>query len=91
MSAEADGPVCDSNACGTPGVTANISTALPSNEALEIFDDDDLCVLDGESQRRPFKDLYSGPNTTDKVLIVFIRHFFCSVRFRPSDFLFFVF
>ena len=58
---------------------------LPSAETqLQVAD---YPVFDREGKELPFSDVYNGRNATDRTLIVFVRHFFCSVCF----FLFFFF
>ena len=39
----------------------------------------DLPVLDQNKTPRPFKSLYSGTKSTERTLVIFIRHFFCGV------------
>jgi len=53
------------------------NNALPSQETLRKLDD--YVVLDRHGQSHPFKSLYSGPNAARRVLIIFVRHFFCGV------------
>jgi len=36
-------------------------------------------VLDKDGKTVPFRNIYSGPNVTRRVLVIFIRHFFCGV------------
>lgn len=50
---------------------------LPSREALKKIED--FPVLDQDGRAIPFKTLYTGPNVARRVLIIFIRHFFCGV------------
>jgi hypothetical protein len=38
-------------------------------------------VLDRDGRSRPFKSLYSGPMVPRRVLVIFVRHFFCGVRY----------
>ncbi len=54
---------------------------LPTAAALREIDD--LVVLDAEGKAHTFKSLYTS---APRVLIIFIRHFFCGVRiaFRPE-------
>ena len=57
---------------------------LPSQETLRKVED--YVVLDSHGQPHPFKSLYSGRNAARRVLIVFVRHFFCGVgRFRVDS------
>lgn len=52
---------------------------LPSQEMLRKVES--MIVLDKDGKARPFKSLYSGPNVARRVLVIFIRHFFCGVSF----------
>jgi hypothetical protein len=55
-----------------------VSTALPSKSTLEEIAD--LPVLGVDGQIVPFKSLYwSDTSEGKKVMIIFIRHFFCGV------------
>lgn len=54
-----------------------VSNKLPSRSDLEKIAD--WPVLDGSGQKIAFKDLYSSANGSRRVLIIFIRHFFCGV------------
>lgn len=55
-----------------------VSTALPSKSTLEEIAD--LPVLGVDGQTVPFKSLYwSDTSEGKKVMIIFIRHFFCGV------------
>ncbi len=55
----------------------NVSSKLPSQRDLERVAD--LPVLDSNGEPHPFKTLHSSPNGPQRVLIIFIRHFFCGV------------
>ncbi|KAI2624113.1 hypothetical protein GGS21DRAFT_532988 [Xylaria nigripes] len=48
---------------------------LPSCETLRAIED--YTVLDRDGRTRPFKSLYSGHNAARRVLLIFVRHFFC--------------
>ncbi|KUJ17941.1 uncharacterized protein LY89DRAFT_583519 [Mollisia scopiformis] len=48
---------------------------LPSLKTLKKIEN--LPVLDQDGKAIPFKNLYTGPNVARRVLIIFIRHFFC--------------
>ena len=50
---------------------------LPTLETLKKIEN--LSVLDQDGKAVPFKNLYTGPNVPKRVLIIFIRHFFCGV------------
>jgi hypothetical protein len=55
-----------------------VSTSLPSKSTLEKSAD--LPVFDVDGKTVPFKSLYwSDGNESQKVMIIFIRHFFCGV------------
>ena len=55
----------------------DVSSKLPSQKDLENVAD--LPVLDVDGQSHPFKTLYSTQHGPQRVLIIFIRHFFCGV------------
>lgn len=55
----------------------DVSSKLPSQRDLERVAD--LPVLDANGQPHPFKTLHSGPDGPQRVLLIFIRHFFCGV------------
>ncbi|KAI0002761.1 AhpC/TSA antioxidant enzyme-domain-containing protein [Xylariaceae sp. FL0662B] len=48
---------------------------LPTLETLRKIET--YIVLDRDGKSRPFKSLYAGHNVARRVLIIFIRHFFC--------------
>lgn len=50
---------------------------IPSLELLRKVQD--FSVLDKDGKSRPFKSVYSGPNVPRRVLVIFVRHFFCGV------------
>lgn len=50
---------------------------LPSPETLKKIED--YIVLDRDGRSHAFKTLYSGTNVARRVLMIFIRHFFCGV------------
>lgn len=50
---------------------------LPSPEKIKQIDD--YIVLDKDGRSHTFKTLYSGTNVARRVLIIFVRHFFCGV------------
>ena len=57
---------------------------LPSPETLSKIDQ--YIVLDRDGKTHTFQSLYSGPNVARRVLVVFVRHFFCGVSRRPLVF-----
>ncbi|KAI1851046.1 hypothetical protein JX266_003711 [Neoarthrinium moseri] len=48
---------------------------LPSEETLRKLEK--YTVLDESGKSHTFKSLYTGPNVARRVLIIFVRHFFC--------------
>jgi hypothetical protein len=54
------------------------NNTLPTVKILRKIEDYQL--LDAEGKSHTFKSLYSGPGITRRVLVIFIRHFFCGVR-----------
>lgn len=50
---------------------------LPSPETLKKIED--YVVLDGHGKSHTFKSLYKGRNAARRVLVIFVRHFFCGV------------
>ncbi|KAK2593882.1 hypothetical protein QQS21_008402 [Conoideocrella luteorostrata] len=48
---------------------------LPSEETIKKIEN--YTILDKDGKTRTFKSLYSGNNVARRVLVVFIRHFFC--------------
>ncbi|KAF9882204.1 hypothetical protein CkaCkLH20_00240 [Colletotrichum karsti] len=48
---------------------------LPTPETLKKIEN--YVVLDRHGKSHPFKDLYTGRNVARRVLIIFVRHFFC--------------
>jgi hypothetical protein len=55
----------------------NTNNDLPTRETLKQVED--FPILDQDGKAVPFKTLYTGPNVARRVLIIFIRHFFCGV------------
>jgi hypothetical protein len=64
----------------------NTNNELPTQATLKKIQN--LPILDVDGKSIPFKNLYTGPNVARRVLIVFIRHFFCGVRLIHSLFSF---
>lgn len=50
---------------------------LPSEETIRRIGD--YIVLDRHGKTHTFKSLYTGRNVARRVLIIFVRHFFCGV------------
>ena len=58
------------------------SSALPSKSILDKAAD--LTIIDARGQAIPFKELYRvRPGLRRRVMVIFIRHFFCGVRPSP--------
>ncbi|UPK92508.1 hypothetical protein LCI18_003443 [Fusarium solani-melongenae] len=57
----------------------------PSLEELKAVED--IPVFDSKGAERPFKSLYSGPGSSSRVLVVFVRHFHCSTSSSYVKFL----
>jgi hypothetical protein len=53
------------------------NNVIPSQELLRKVAD--YPVLDKDGKSRPFKSLYAGPMVARRVLVIFVRHFFCGV------------
>ena len=56
---------------------------IPSQALLRKVADFQFSDQDGKS--RPFKSLYSGPMVARRVLVIFVRHFFCGVSYCSSQ------
>jgi hypothetical protein len=54
---------------------------IPSPETLKKIEK--YIVLDRHGKSHPFKTLYTGSNVARRVLIIFVRHFFCGVCCNP--------
>ncbi|KOS22740.1 Thioredoxin-like protein AAED1 [Escovopsis weberi] len=50
---------------------------VPSAEQLRAVED--YVLLDGSGRSHAFRSLYSGQNVARRVLVVFVRHFFCGM------------
>ncbi|KAF4980575.1 hypothetical protein FZEAL_3447 [Fusarium zealandicum] len=50
----------------------------PTADAMEIADSFE--VLDNKGEKHTLRSIYGGPDTPRRVLVVFVRHFFCGVR-----------
>jgi len=55
----------------------NTNNEIPSQETLDKIAN--INVLDRDGRSIPFKNIYTGPNVARRVLVIFIRHFFCGV------------
>ena len=56
---------------------------IPSPETLKKLDN--YLVLDRHGKTHTFKSLYAGGNVARRVLIIFVRHFFCGVGQLSAD------
>lgn len=71
-SASANGsPACPS------GEDIQVDNAIPSQNILKKIED--YPVLDVNGKSIPFKSIYTGPNVARRVLVIFVRHFYCGV------------
>jgi hypothetical protein len=65
-------------------VTKNKSSGPQTTEELPTPETcrkiEDYQVLDREGKKHSFKSVYDGPSSADRVVVIFIRHFFCGVR-----------
>ncbi len=59
--------------------SGDIKVSQKPPTAADLRAVDDLPVLDADRHSIPFKSLYHSPDTR-RVLVIFIRHFFCGVR-----------
>lgn len=77
-------PIDESNATISPPATdAKTRDPVPGDElpsAETRRKAEELPVLDREGKSHAFKSLYEGPESGSRVLVIFIRHFFCGVR-----------
>ena len=64
-------------------------TEVLSNDKLPSVDTirkvEDYTVFDNKCEKHSFKSIYDGPGSTERVLVIFIRHFFCGVSFYHSS------
>ena len=60
----------------------NTNNELPTQAMLKSVED--MPLLDKDGKTVPFKNLYSGANVTRRMLVIFIRHFFCGVRITST-------
>lgn len=73
-----------SNKESTSGpVTEEIKPDRPVNDnppsASDLHKVENHTVLDNKGEAHTFKSIYGGPDSAKRVLVVFIRHFFCGV------------
>ena len=80
--------LAEQSACALPGETDDVNPTdfrgevetnndLPSIETLRKIEN--YVVLDRHGKTHTFKSLYSGRSVARRVLIIFVRHFFCGV------------
>lgn len=69
-----DVKVADTNKPETPS-----NDKPPSVDTIRKVEDYE--VLDNKGEKHSFKSIYDGPDSTGRVLVIFIRHFFCGVSF----------
>lgn len=76
-SATRNGPSLDIDTKRPEDFKGEVQTTndLPSREDLKKTED--YMVLDRDGKTHTFKSLYTGPNVPRRVLVVFVRHFFC--------------
>lgn len=55
---------------------------LPSLETLRKIEP--YTVLDADGKSHTFKSLYAGHNVARRVMVIFVRHFFCGVSFLAT-------
>jgi hypothetical protein len=79
VSLDTSSTVTNNAADPTAEFVGNVDTdnTIPSQALLRKVAD--VQVLDQDGRSRPFKSLYSGPMVARRVLVIFVRHFFCGV------------
>jgi hypothetical protein len=87
MSLDTSSTVTSNTADPTAEFIGDVDTdnTIPSRATLRRVAD--FQVLDQDGKSRPFKSLYSGPMVARRVLVIFVRHFFCGVSHAPSRYL----
>lgn len=60
---------------------------LPADATIKNIED--YVVLDKHGKTHTFKSLYNGKNVARRVLIIFVRHFFCGVSYKTRNTSFF--
>jgi len=90
MPAEGDGPVCaidtvqsmnsaDSESPVEFVGDVNTNNEIPSQATLRKVEN--FMLLDRDGRAIQFKDVYGGKHGARRVLVIFIRHFYCGVCF----------
>lgn len=69
---------CEMNPLDFHG-SVDSNNQMPSAETLRKIEN--YVVLDRDGKSHPFKSLYTGKHVARRVLIIFVRHFFCGVSF----------
>lgn len=62
---------------------SSVTDKLPSEETQHKVEEH--TVLDRQGKSHPFKDIYRGPESARRVLVIFVRHFFCGVSLLLPD------
>ncbi|KAI1060343.1 hypothetical protein LB506_011044 [Fusarium annulatum] len=65
--------------------SSQLNDDLLTADVLKIADG--IEVLDGKGEKHTFKSIYSGPEVPRRVLVVFVRHFFCCSCVSYTSFL----
>lgn len=73
----------NNDSCGLPPPDfqgeVETNNELPTPETLRKIES--YTVLDADGKSHTFKSLYAGHNVARRVMIIFVRHFFCGVSF----------
>ena len=77
MTKDSTAPPPSESICG--GEDLKVNNKIPSKSDLEKCAD--LPILDVNKKSLPFKSLYSSQKGGRRVLVIFIRHFFCGVSY----------
>lgn len=56
---------------------------IPSDETIQKINN--FVVLDSDGKSYTFESLYNGPNSPRRVLLIFVRHFFCGVSHHRTS------
>ncbi len=75
--------VLDTDSSSTADFVDDVATSkeffeIPTLATLKKVENFPILGADGKSI--PFKYLYTGPNVARRVMVIFVRHFFCGVR-----------
>lgn len=76
-----DGPSCEYNPKANFQGDVNVNQRLPNKKDIQKCLD--LLLLNGDGGSTPFRSLFEGEGKPKRVMVLFIRHFFCGVHF-PS-------